>query len=210
MQSTQHWKELLVGIVVALTLLATAGPIAFAEERQCQGTLGTVSVDDLRVPQNATCRLNGTRVQGTITVERNAALYASDVDVAGNIQAENAARVEVLPGSVVGGSIQIVQSGAALIASVKINGDLFFDANGRVLTATKNQVGGNLQAFQNTGGLLITDNTIDGNLQCKENIPAPHGGGNIVKGNKEDQCADLTQHVVYLPLVGPSFDGASR
>jgi hypothetical protein len=39
--------------------------------------------------------------------------------------------------------------------------------------------------------ITITDNTIGGNLQCKENDPDPTGGGNVVAGNKEDQCADL-------------------
>ena len=33
--------------------------------------------------------------------------------------------------------------------------------------------------------------TIDGNLQCKENAPPPTGGGNLVHGNAEDQCAML-------------------
>jgi len=52
-------------------------------------------------------------------------------------------------------------------------------------------MGGNLQAFQNTGGLSITENVIDGNLQCKENRPPPTGFGNVVEGNKEDQCKRL-------------------
>jgi hypothetical protein len=41
-----------------------------------------------------------------------------------------------------------------------------------------------LQAFKNTGGVSITRNVIDGNLQCKENRPPPTGGGNIVDGKK--------------------------
>jgi hypothetical protein len=45
--------------------------------------------------------------------------------------------------------------------------------------------------FQNPGGVSITSNRVNGNLQCKENVPAPTGGGNIVQGNKEDQCAGL-------------------
>jgi hypothetical protein len=45
---------------------------------------------------------------------------------------------------------------------------------------------------QHTGGVSITANTIDGNLQCKENNPAPTGGDNIVKGIMEDQCANLS------------------
>lgn len=203
MRSLHHWKMLVIGAILALAVLAPASPVAFAEELSCRGTLGAITVDNLRVPQNATCTLNGTRVQGTIKVETNATLDASNVNVIGNVQAENAAQVNVRTGSVVGGSIQIVQSGGAHIESVRINGDLYFDENMRGLIAATNRIGGNLQAFQNTGGLSITNNTIDGNLQCKENVPAPTGGGNIVQGNKEDQCANLraAQNGVYLPLT---------
>ena len=49
-----------------------------------------------------------------------------------------------------------------------------------------------MQVFQNSGSVEIQYNTIDGNLQCKENAPAPTGGANRVAGNKEDQCARLT------------------
>ena len=52
-------------------------------------------------------------------------------------------------------------------------------------------VNGDVQMFQNTGGVRVARNRIDGNLQCKENRPAPTGGGNVVQGNKEDQCARL-------------------
>ena len=54
-----------------------------------------------------------------------------------------------------------------------------------------NEVNSDVQAFQNRGGVEISDNRIDGNLQCKSNTPAPTGGGNIVQGNKEDQCSRL-------------------
>jgi len=61
-------------------------------------------------------------------------------------------------------------------------------------------VGGNVQGqraaavlLENStvGGVEVSDNRINGNLQCKENDPAPTGGGNIVQGNKGDQCARL-------------------
>jgi hypothetical protein len=48
-----------------------------------------------------------------------------------------------------------------------------------------------VQAFQNTGGVTVARNRIDGNLQCKENSPRPTGGNNVVQGNKEDQCRAL-------------------
>ncbi len=44
--------------------LAVAAPAALAEERVCRGTIGSRTVDDLRVPFGATRRLNGVRVKG--------------------------------------------------------------------------------------------------------------------------------------------------
>jgi hypothetical protein len=192
-----------LAVLLAVIILLLSGTVVQAEEFTCQGFLGAVTVDNLRVPPYATCVLAGTTVQGTIKVEMTATLYASNVSVIGNVQAENAARVEVWPGSAVGGSIQIVQSGAARIDSVQITGDLYFDANRRYLVAANNHISGNLQAFQNIGGIRIVNNVIDGNLQCKENVPPPVGGNNIVHGNKEDQCTDakmLTRHMFLMMI----------
>jgi len=171
-------------------LLMSAGP-AWAEETVCTGTIGAVTVDNLRVPDDATCRLNGTRVKGTVKVEDNAILRAFGVRVIGNVQAENARKVVVRDSSRVGGSVQIVQGGAAKVLRTRVNGDILFDDQDGRLTAKRNRIGGNLQAFQNTGGVKIRANRIDGNLQCKENVPPPTGGDNIVQGSKEDQCSTL-------------------
>src|SRR5919106_6559443 len=101
--------------VVALggAMLLPMAP-ASAEERVCRGALGAITVDNLRVPQDATCELTGTRVKGTIKVERNAVLRAARVRVIGNVQGENARNV-VVRGSRVGGSVQVVQGRAALV-----------------------------------------------------------------------------------------------
>jgi hypothetical protein len=181
------------GVAVLGLMLATAlAPAsASAEERTCRGSLGAVTVDNLRVPQGASCTLTGTRVKGTIKVERAATLRAQAVRVIGNVQGENAARVNVTQGSRVGGSVQIKQGGAAKVLDSFVNADIQYDANSGALEASRNDVGGSIQVFQNTGGVHISRNTVDGNLQCKENRPAPTGGGNVVQGNKEDQCARL-------------------
>jgi hypothetical protein len=94
-------------------------------------------------------------------------------------------------GSRIGGSVQIVQGGAARVLGSVVNGDILYDEQRRIVTVLGTDVGGNVQAFQNTGGVEIRRNRIDGNLQCKENDPAPVGGNNIVGGSKEDQCEDL-------------------
>jgi hypothetical protein len=99
-----------------------------------------------------------------------ARLTASAVRVIGNVQAEGASAVTVARWRV-GGSVQVVQ--------------------GRDSRLDCNAVKGDVQHFGNRGRIAITANRIDGNLQCKGNRPAPTGRGNIVQGNKEDQCARL-------------------
>ena len=164
---------------------------AYAEETTCVGMLVGVTVDNLRVPRGRTCTLDATRVKGTLKVERDAMLYARGVHVVGNVQAENARQVSVTEDSTVGGSIQIKQGGAATIHRVRVTGDIQFESNSGALGARDNRVGGSLQAFQNRGGIRIANNVIDGDLQCKENVPAPAGGDNLVRGSKEDQCGRL-------------------
>jgi len=184
-------RRVFVASAMAAPMLLLAAAPASAEERVCRGTIRATTVDNLRVPQYASCVLLGTRVKGTIKVEFNATLRAEDVIVVGNVQAENAKSVRVLDGSRVGGSVQVKQGGGAVVSDSRINGDIQYDSNSAMLRALRNRVGGNVQAFQNTGGFEVRRNTIDGNLQCKENTPRPIGGANIVGGNKEDQCARL-------------------
>jgi len=176
------------GIVMAMSLLPQ---IAHAEERVCRGTIGARTLDNVRVPKGASCTLKGTTVKGTIKVGTKARLEAIRVRVVGNVQAEGARNVIVRRGSRVGGSVQVVQGGKGRVAYSRVNGDILFDDQRRSLVVRRNDVGGNVQAFQNTGGVKIRGNVIDGNLQCKENRPRPTGGNNKVHGSKEDQCRRL-------------------
>jgi hypothetical protein len=184
-------KTKVVSVLAVAAALMALPASAAAEERVCRGTIGATTLDNVRVPQGASCTLNGTYVKGTVKVERTATLRASAARVIGNVQGENAWRVNVVNGSRIGGSVQVVQGGAATVADSRVTGDILYDDNASALRVLRNRVGGNVQAFQNTGGVQVTSNVIDGNLQCKENVPAPTGGGNQVGGNKEDQCARL-------------------
>jgi hypothetical protein len=178
-------------LLLTLTTVASITQPVKAEETVCQGTLGAIKVDNLRVPSGKQCVLNGTQIEGTLKVESNATLNAKGIRVVGNVQAEGANAVNINSNSSVGGSVQIKQGKKATIAASTINGDLQFEANKGLLTANRNQIGGNLQAVQNSGGVGINSNRIKGNLQCKENNPAPQGGKNTVEGSKEDQCSAL-------------------
>lgn len=160
-----------IGTALALGTSVAFAPGASAEERSCRGAIGAVTLDNVRVPAGATCTLTGTVVKGTLKVERGATLTANRARVNGNVQSEGHRFVRVLD-SRVGGSIQLVQ--------------------GAGLDLRRNLVAGDVQVFSNGSGTKsIYSNRIDGNLQCKSNTPAPVGSGNIVGGNKEDQCGRL-------------------
>jgi hypothetical protein len=173
-------KNLVVVAPLALAAALLVAPPAAADDRRCAGAIKAVSLDDnVVVPAGATCRLLGTRIDGNVIVNRDATLLARGVKVGGNIQAENHERVVVRPRTVddrtirsrVGGSIQLVAGGG-----------------GRLL---RNIVDSDIQLFGNDGRFEVRRNRVDGNLQCKGNDPRPVGGGNVVEGDKEDQCRNL-------------------
>ena len=186
-------KRLLAVVFASLLALVVAAPAALAEERVCRGTIGATTVDNLRIPQGASCTLNGTKVQGTIKVENSARLVASGVRVIGNVQSEGFQAITLREGSRVGGSVQLkngLSGGTGKVVKTRITGDLQFEANKAKMVARNSTILANLQVFQNTGGVVLENNTIAANLQCKENTPPPTDGGNTA-GDKEDQCARL-------------------
>ncbi|MGH2725119.1 MAG: hypothetical protein ACRDI0_12860 [Actinomycetota bacterium] len=183
-------RRVIVGLLAAALSVGLA-PAALAEETVCKGTIGAKTLDNVKVPQGATCVLKGTKVKGTVKVNKNAVLDAVGVNVIGNVQGENAKNVIVRAGSSVGGSVQVVQGSRGKVAKSKIGGDILYDEQSGLVKVRNSTTGGNVQAFQNTGGVVIEKNVIGGNLQCKENKPKPTGGGNKVDGNKEDQCKNL-------------------
>jgi hypothetical protein len=172
------------------TLATLASTPALAEEVDCTGTIGAVRLDNIFVPDGATCTLEGTRAQGNVVVGTGATLIARSIKINGNVQAEGATRVAISGTSSVGGSVQLVQGGSVSVQRAIINGSLQMESNNGPISAVRNTIGADLQAFQNTGGVKLTKNRIDGNLQCKSNSPAPVGSGNQA-ASKEDQCAAL-------------------
>jgi hypothetical protein len=149
--------------------------------------IGAARLDTVVVPPGAACLLEGTALIGSILVSRDATLVARGVRLNGNVQAEGAAFVGIESGSSIGGSVQVKQGAAASVIGARITGDLQVDAQSGVVDLRANTIGGSLQAVGNVGGLLIQDNTMRGNLQCKENLPAPVVGGNVA-ASIEDQC----------------------
>jgi hypothetical protein len=66
----------LVALAALTAALLSQTGSAWADETVCQGTIGSTTVDNLRVPDGATCVLIGTFVKGTVKVEGDATLKA--------------------------------------------------------------------------------------------------------------------------------------
>jgi len=180
-------------LALAVSALLAVAPAAQAEERVCRGTIGATTVDNLLVPQGATCTLNDTRVEGTVQVQRNATLFANGIRVKGNVQSEGFKNIVLRQDSVVVGSVQLengLRGGSGRVLNTRINGDLQFFSNDARMIARGNTILANFQANQNKGGLVIENNRIAENLSCQSNNPPPVGGGNTA-GDKEGQCARL-------------------
>jgi hypothetical protein len=157
----------------------------------CVGlSLVGLNLDSVIVPDNASCTLIGSTMNGTVQLGNNARLIAQDLNITGNLIADGAAELSISGASRVGGSVQLNGGAGASISGVNIGGSLQIDAMPGAVTASGNQIGGNVQAIANRGGVTLSNNTMAGVLQCLGNQPAPTGGGNVA-AQKEGQCTGL-------------------
>jgi len=163
---------------------------ALDDDEVCTDNVGEVVDGNVIVPDGMECTLEGSRIDGNVLVGIDATLVALGVTVEGNIQAEGARAVIVGDDTHVDGNIQIKYGGSVEVLGTTIRGDLQFEENADSLTVSESVVGGNLQVFKNSGDIALESNQISGDLQCKENDPAPVGGGNTA-ASKEDQCFAL-------------------
>jgi hypothetical protein len=164
---------------------------AVVSPEACNGVLGAITVDGLRVPSGATCTLNGTRVEGNAVVEGSGTLTTQSARIDGNLNAQSHARVSLLSGTTINGNIQITGGGPVRIVSIYSGGNLRLASNSQGHEISGSQINGNVDIVSNTGGVLISNNSINGNLACSGNVPLPSGSNNNVDGNTTGQCAAL-------------------
>ena len=145
---------------------------------------------------------SGTYVGGNIKIEK-----ASENKKRGNHTGETS----IICGSEINGDVQLLKNHVPFVIGCPeddgnlIGGNLQveenhlnpkkFDEIYYAISIQYNLIKGDLQIFKNKSKdkfIWISANQIDGNLQCKRNIPEPWGGiMNIVGGNAEGQCDDL-------------------
>lgn len=178
--------------IALVALLAFAAPPAQAGDVMCPPNRGPVTIGG-NVVVVGDCTLGRTTVDGNVFVEDRGVLTANRANIRGNVQSDGGLRVRLLRTDV-DGSVQLKNLRDPLQSMVersRVKGSIQLDDNDSRVVVLDNVVDEDVQAFKNRGGVVIRTNTIGGNLQCKENVPAPTGFGNRVGGNKEDQCRNF-------------------
>lgn len=182
----------------APVLPAGTAPVPALTYRCGNVALGALRSGEIEVPAGQVCVLQGTRVEGNVKLNAGSVLDARDVTVIGNLQADGAATVVVAGVSSFTGSVQLKQGGSATLLGLRVTGDIQLDNNAGALVAEANVTGGNVQVVGNRGGVTLLNNRADGNLQCKENQPAPVGSGNTA-ASIEDQCRNMAAPAGVAP-----------
>ncbi|WP_252976268.1 hypothetical protein [Janibacter melonis] len=180
---------------LATAALATTGLVAVAApaqaDRTCSGTItGRTIGDDVVVPAGATCKLTKSVVKGNVVVPRRD-LQGWQNSIDGNIQSEGHRYVRNTWGRV-DGDVQLEGGSMHHLRGLTVDGNIQLEGNRSTQNVIRNRVKGDIQLFSNPSGTkYVYDNSVDGNLQCKSNTPAPKGWNNTVRGTKEDQCRRL-------------------
>jgi hypothetical protein len=191
----------------SLCFMGFSGPVTARGSIKCEEG-ASCFMDDSTVHGSVTCEdcdaldLFASAVRGNVQSKNSSAgSVMSAMDIGGDVQFEGTGQFLDLVESTVGGDVQVGKTLLTALPAIILEGmhlrNNQIAGNVQVVETTAsgheivgNSVEDNLQFFKNHGPSDIADNTIGGNLQCKENVPPPMGGGNAAK-QKEDQCATL-------------------
>lgn len=192
---------------ILATSLLLMGQTVFAETFVCDDGFcvfgPTDTLDNVIVEGDGILLLEGTTVTGNILVRDGGVLAASGVTIGGNVTGNKAFLIDLVV-STIEGNVEIKNTGGegtvfGLLPSVDLLGS---EVGGNVeikdndvnfIAIAQNDITGNLAVKNNTARLFISiaSNLIGGNLQCQNNSPPPTGGGNMVSGNVDEDCAYL-------------------
>ena len=166
------------------------------DDFDCDGAPGFTDFENVFVRDGASCVLDAVWIDGDVQVEAGGSLDLSDSVVDGNVQSEEGLAIRVAANSI-DGDIQVKKTrpeGSVSVVDNEVDGNVQIEENETTVNVSGNVVDGDLQFFENIAESphVIADNTVDGDLQCKDNEPDPlSGGGNVVDGDREDQCEVL-------------------
>jgi hypothetical protein len=147
--------------------------------------------DDIEIPRNWSCTFTNVRVRGDLELEVGASLVATDLRVDGDIEADGADELR-LTAARVGGDVVFEKGGSVNIRDSQIGGKVELKSNHGRIDLRGNTVAGHVTLEKNRDGpFTLFRNQIDGKLDCKSNIPAPTGSGNVVTDGAGGQCRGM-------------------
>jgi hypothetical protein len=150
------------------------------------GTYNNVTV----VPRNY-CLVLGATVLGNVQANGAVQIGIDNSRVDGDVHADNVTQNGWVCGSTIGGNVDVVNASQ----SASEPGSWFIgDASwctAQFDPVPGNYIGGNLTFHNNASGGSLSNNDIEGNLQCGNNTPPPTGTNNAVDHDAQGQCASL-------------------
>jgi hypothetical protein len=188
-QEVDSMKRILLAAGMASAALVTAGltapaALASAPNATCTGDLPPGTYQNVTVPAQATCGMNGTdNIIGNVTVATGATLQDGGAAIGGNLQADHAANVTVA--GTVGGDVQLTAtSGVNGVCDVTVGHDLVVQNSAAASSIFgcnpfQTLIRGNLTVQNNTGTVSVMLTTVAGNISVHNNT----GGGTGVAGN---------------------------
>jgi hypothetical protein len=147
---------------------------------------GNLQAEDARAVNTSA----NTVVIGDIQIKRLAVATIANTSITGNLQIEEGGASLIASATQVGGNVQVSKAESAALTGLTVTGDIQFEENRGALRSTGATVRGNFQVVKNLGGVELRNNRVSQVLECKENVPAPIGSGNVA-GEKKEQCRAL-------------------
>ena len=138
------------------------------------------------------CTLANVEIDGDVIVFAGGSLVANDVWIKGNLYTSRADFID-MERSRIDGNVRLEElvGDETTIDGTNIGGNILLARNRSRLEIVNNDIHGGMFAIGNTGGLLISGNSFEENLECTDNTPAPVGIANRVDDGAEGQCANL-------------------
>jgi hypothetical protein len=212
--------RMVVAAVLPLSAAIVKAPTAFAEDRQCPGTLSAGMFDNIVVPAGVNCSINDSIIKGSLRILPGAGIVdVRTTEIGGNVQGDSFNSFD-LHASIVQGSVQLKQHQTNVqVCNTRVAGDLRVEEGrggrieiGNPPSCAANQIGGSVRIEKNTittqswvsanrvasdlrvldnrGPISIIANQVGETLLCLNNAPAPTGSGNTAN-RKEGQCSAL-------------------
>lgn len=196
---TAGFGEVLRGVSFAPGAIAAAP----ASGNSCNGVYNGTFQGNLKISAGQDCVFVGGTIVGNVQLD-GGNLSLTNTVVNGNVQAQNGGSFSIGPSATINGNLQAhnLPAGGAgnQVCDSHITGNLQYQNSETPIeigsgspTCTGNTIGGNIQFHNNSAQGLISDNSINGNLQCQNDTPAASGiaDSNTVVGQKQGECEGL-------------------